>query len=299
MIGRVPFLENETHGIVTSAAMHQRVSSDTHRWSSLYASAQVESPFQGEFKPVKDQLLVLHRSGPARLETHENGRIRMHEARKGQVHLHPGGAPFNVRLLDPLDTMHVYIRQSVIAEVAAELFDADIDRLEIPSQIMPDDAIMVSMLETVHSALFEGDVSTSIYIDYLSRAIAVHLLRKYSGQMLKELPQTVGLSADVSKALDYMRANLSNAISLSNVSDALGRSPSYLGRQFRIQLGKAPHAYLIDMRLETAKNMLENTNEQIAAIAVDCGFTHQEHMTRLFKRRYKTTPAVWRKTSRH
>src|SRR5690606_32408690 len=185
MPGLIPFLEAETHGIVTRANNLFRVSSDRQHWSALYASAQRELPFEGRFGAVKDQLLVLHRSGPVRIERFDLNQPQLCTVPQGGVHMYPGGVPFSVRLLDELDSMHVYLRRAVIEEVAGELALGDPAGVEIPPEITGDDPILTHMMDAVHHALGETDYATTMYVDYLARALAVHLLRRYSGTTLR------------------------------------------------------------------------------------------------------------------
>ncbi|WMT91799.1 AraC family transcriptional regulator [Pelagibacterium sp. H642] len=295
MFTKVPFLEEETHGIVTRGGNRGRVSSDGHDWRALYASAQTELPFEGHFPPVRDQLLVLHRSGPVTLDRYDTGRPKAHLVPRGGVHMHPGGMPFSVRLYGALDTIHVYLRRSVIEEIAADLVAGDPALVEIPADIADQDPMLENLMEAVRFALEARDAATPIYIDYLARALAAHLVRRYSGAKFKQARSEAN-RPDLTRALDYMRAHIEQPISLADVAAAAGRSPSYLSRQFREQLGKAPHAYLIDMRLDLARELLEQTGDRIATIALDCGFSHQEHLTRLFRRRFNTTPAAWRRS---
>ena len=298
MPGLTPFLETETHGIVTRAGNLDRVSSDRQRWSALYASAQRELPFEGRFGAVKDQLLVLHRSGPVEIERFDLSRPQLCTVPRGGVHLYPGGAPFSVRLLDELDSMHVYLRRAVIEEVAGELAAGDPASVEIPPEITGDDPILTHMMDAIHHALGEDDYATTLYVDHLARALAVHLVRRYSGTRLREA-RPAGMGADLTRAIDFMQAHLDQAITLDKLAAAVGRSPSHLGRQFRDKLGQAPHSYLIGLRLDHARTLLEKTATPIAVIAADCGFSHQEHMTRLFRRRFGTTPAAYRRSRRH
>lgn len=295
MFTKVPFVEKETHGIVTRVGNRGRVSSDGQPWYALYASAQTEFPFEGHFSPVRDQLLVLHRTGPVKLDCYDTGRPKAHLVPRGGIHMHPGGVPFSVRLYGVLNTVHVYLRRSVIEEIAVDLVAGDPARVEIPVTITDQDRTLENLMKAVHFALEEKDSATTIYIDYLARALAAHLVRRYSGSKLKGAsPRAV--RPDIARALDYMRSNIDQSISLADLAETVGRSPSYLSRQFREQLGKAPHAYLIEMRLDMARELLEQTNDCIAAIALDCGFSHQEHLTRLFRRKFNTTPGAWRRS---
>lgn len=63
-------------------------------------------------------------------------------------------------------------------------------------------------------------------------------------------------------------------------------------------MGMPPHRYLMEMRVTKAKQMLERTNISIADIAVICGFTHQEHFTRLFRRCHDASPGAHSKAVR-
>ena len=58
----------ETHGILTRPENKIRASSDRFGWSSLYASAQREIPYEGYFPAVKDQLIVQHLDGPVPID---------------------------------------------------------------------------------------------------------------------------------------------------------------------------------------------------------------------------------------
>lgn len=289
---------SQTHGILMRPENSLRISSDDCRWSSLYASAQREQPYEGRFPAVKDQLLVLHRNGPVELERFDGDHPYRVTVPAGGIHLFPGGIPFGVRLMGVLDTLHVYLRRPMIEEVAAEMIDGDPAGLEIPADIIGPDPVLNGLLESVSQALADKDYASAIYVDYMARAIASHLIRRHSvARMRQDGRQDIG--PDLTRAIEFMHAHIDRSISLGDVAQAAGRSTSHLARQFREKFGQPPHSYLIGIRLELAKRMLEKTNEPIANIALDCGFTHQEHLTRFFRRRYETTPAACRRNSRN
>lgn len=295
MLAQIPFRVQETHGILTRPQNQAQVSSDSCQWTSLYASAQREQPYEGRFPAVPDQLLVLHRSGPVALERLEGHRPRCVTVPAGGVHLYPGGSPFGVRLMGELDTLHVYIRRAVLEEVAAEMIDGDPANLEIPPDIIAPEPVLGGMLAGIAHTLGDTDYASAIYIDHLARAIAAQLVRRHSTASLRQDSQA-GLGPDLTRATAYMRDNLHRSISLDDLGRAVGRSPSHLARQFRETFGRPPHSYLIDLRLDRARHLLEKSHDPIAGIAVDCGFSHQEHLTRFFRRRYQTTPAAYRRS---
>ena len=302
MLAGSPFGVHETHGILSRPENKIRASSDRLHWTSLYASAQRELPYEGFFPAVKDQLIVLHIDGPVAIDRLHGPANARCVVPAGGIHLVPGGMDFGVRLMGALSTMHVYLRRSVIEEVAAEIADGDPAHIEIPAQFLGPDPALNSLLAAINHALTEDEYGTGLYIDYLARAIASQLIRNHSGRRIRSTPAlapTGTVGPVLSEAIEFMRANLERPLSLEEIAEAVNRSPSHFARQFRAQLGIPPHQYLVVLRLKKAQHLLETTRESIAEIAFECGFSHQEHLTRLFRRWCETTPAAFRKAARN
>lgn len=77
-----------------------------------------------------------------------------------------------------------------------------------------------------------------------------------------------------------------------------GLSRSHFTRAFRISIGTPPHRWLVRQRLRRAGEMLERTDERISAIALNCGFADQSHLTRIFGAVMGVSPAAWRRQRR-
>lgn len=302
MLGLNPFGLEETHGMLVQPGARIRASSDGRNWTSLFASVQREMPFEGRFESSRDQLLVLHRDGPVNVENLSDRRIGKRLVPPGGIHLISPGTDFGVRLSSALETVHVYVRRAVIEEVSLEMIDGDPSRVEIGSRIIDNDCALRSLIEATVHALDDEDDGSAMFADYLSRAIAAQLVRKYAGAQLRGLSINNGsgsVSPIVSEAIEYMHANIDQAISLDDVAQATKRSPSHIVRVFRAELGVPPHRYLIALRVEKARRLLEKTSMSIAEIAYECGFAHQEHLTRLFRRHCDATPAAYRRSKRN
>jgi AraC family transcriptional regulator len=302
MLASKPFSVTETHGMLAQPSAKIRATSDGKDWTSLFASVQREMPFQGMFRSAKDHLLVLHRDGPVQVESLTSRRIGCRTVPAGGIHLVPPGVDFGIRLASALETVHVYVRRAIIEEVALELVDGDPARLEIPTSIVETDKILLSLIEASAHAVEDDTPGSSMFADYLSRAIAAQLIRSHAKAKLRgggKVSTGGALSATLSEAIDYMMTNIDQAINLSAIAQATNRSPSHVARMFRAELGMPPHRYLINLRVEKARRLLEKTNMSIAEIAYDCGFAHQEHLTRLFRRHCNTTPAAYRRSTRN
>jgi AraC-like DNA-binding protein len=80
---------------------------------------------------------------------------------------------------------------------------------------------------------------------------------------------------------------------LSRLAQLAGTGPHHLIRAFRRETGLTPHAYVINRRIERAKDMLRR-GETPGEAAQAVGFCDQAHFTRAFKARLGTTPAAYR-----
>jgi AraC family transcriptional regulator len=97
------------------------------------------------------------------------------------------------------------------------------------------------------------------------------------------------------RAMDFMRVHLSGVISLQQLASACDISVSYFARGFKNGTGVPPHRWLVETRIEKAKDMLLNTKMPLAEVAAACGFADQCHLTRKFRRATGETPAAWRR----
>ncbi|WP_242050619.1 helix-turn-helix transcriptional regulator [Oculatella sp. FACHB-28] len=79
-------------------------------------------------------------------------------------------------------------------------------------------------------------------------------------------------------------------MSLAEVAGVINISPTYFASLFKQAMGISPHQYVIQQRVEKAKLMLKRTNLAIADIALQVGFSSQNHLTQQFKRITGMTP---------
>jgi AraC family transcriptional regulator len=97
--------------------------------------------------------------------------------------------------------------------------------------------------------------------------------------------------------LDYMNANLEEAVGLTELADIACLSPFHFNRAFSRAMGAPPHRYLAALRLERAKTLLAIGNTSIVDIALASGFFSQSNFTRAFHRATGTTPSAYRRNA--
>lgn len=93
---------------------------------------------------------------------------------------------------------------------------------------------------------------------------------------------------------DYVETHLAESLSLVELATVAGFSEYHFARLFRQATGQSPYQYVLQKRVERAQNLLSHTNRSISEIAIETGFTHQSHMTHVFKRYVGLTPKAYR-----
>lgn len=71
-------------------------------------------------------------------------------------------------------------------------------------------------------------------------------------------------------------------------------SHSQLHRKLEALTGCSPNKFIRIIRLNHARTMLQTTNNSIASIALDCGYSDPGYFARVFKQEYQLTPQEWR-----
>jgi len=295
------FTIRETHGMLWRLGVKVSASSDDRGWSSLYASEQLEIPFEQSFAADDAPLIIIHLDGPImvhrRIQKGESSRLIL----PGGMFMMPGGMDFGVRVDGTLRTVHLYLRRQLLEEVAGDLTAGDPAHVETLPRFGDNDPLIERLMLGVRDAVHDDDPSATVYVDYLARAIAAHLIRRHSSAspVRRQLDTSSKRpSRQILSAIDFMEANLERSVDLPTIAESTGLSPSYFARQFRATVGKAPHQYLMQIRIDRAKRLLSETDRGIAEIAFACGFANQEHLTRLFKRSCGLTPAGFRRVRR-
>lgn len=94
----------------------------------------------------------------------------------------------------------------------------------------------------------------------------------------------------------YILTHLSEPITLDEISKTIGYNEFYIIRVFKKKFGLTPHAFLINKRIEKARQELnKNKDINISQLSRDVGFYDQSHFSKVFKRVFAKTPNKYKK----
>jgi transcriptional regulator GlxA family with amidase domain len=93
---------------------------------------------------------------------------------------------------------------------------------------------------------------------------------------------------------DYLQRHFAEPVSIESLAQRIGMSPRNLARRFKAATGHVPGAYLQDLRVAAAKELLERGSHTVQTVSTRVGYDDVAFFRSLFKRRTGMTPAEYR-----
>lgn len=94
----------------------------------------------------------------------------------------------------------------------------------------------------------------------------------------------------VAAALTYIRAHLSEPLTVAILAEQVNLSPSAFTRTFRDITGSSPYHFVKQMRLDRARELLIERRHSVADVSATVGYTSTSHFIKEFRGRFGTTP---------
>jgi transcriptional regulator GlxA family with amidase domain len=146
-------------------------------------------------------------------------------------------------------------------------------------------------------AMIEKDLGADV-----ARAVARQLVvyhRRAGGQsQFSALLELEPKSDRIQSALAYAKRNLASPLTVKQLANAAHLSPRQFSRAFRAETGQSPAKAVENLRVETARLMMEQSRHSIDVIARQTGFADRYRMRRAFLRAFGQPPQVIRRNAR-
>ena len=173
------------------------------------------------------------------------------------------------------------------------------------------------VLLTARSQVDQEKESLETGVDmYLTKPIDTHLLSLKLNNLLQtranqqeklqqqffrkiDLPETSSTTKQdlLLKVKTVVEENFNNPnLSVDYLSSELGMSRTQLFRKFKAVINETPKAFIQSIRINRAKELLDNREKSISDIAYEVGFSDAKTFSRSFKNKYGESPSEWRNT---
>lgn len=122
--------------------------------------------------------------------------------------------------------------------------------------------------------------------------------RAYDTHLFDESPNTRHNDELVAAIQDYIRQHHTEEIAFTELGSYSGIAYRTLQRRFRQATGYSPLQYQQYLRIQSARELLKNTNLNIQDIAELVGYIDASHFSRIFSQHTEQTPNLYRKAVR-
>jgi len=92
-----------------------------------------------------------------------------------------------------------------------------------------------------------------------------------------------------------MEGTIEDPLAIARIAAKIGLSARSMQTLFVRYLGATPRDYYLDLRLDAARRLLQQTRRSTMEIAVACGFASSSAFSRAFRRRYRRSPRELRR----
>ncbi len=199
-----------------------------------------------------------------------------------------------VLLPNPFDALVLYVTQAALDEVAYAHRAPRVQQLVWPQGGF--DSVVHHLGQPLVSALERPLHASKIFLDHVLQALNSHFVCSYGGVRMSAPQFRGGLSSlQMRRATELLEAHLDGDIALQQVAEACELSVSHFSRAFKQTFRTPPYRWLIERRVDRARDLMTNSRLPLADIAIRCGFADQSALNRSFKRIYGVTPGIWRR----
>jgi AraC family transcriptional regulator len=237
-------------------------------------------------------------TGPVRHEWHVEGHTHRVNAGSGSVLIVPNGLEASVQVWRARPDMQWILEfdPATMEQRIAESLGGS--HLELVPHFDVTDSQLLRLLQTLHGDLCSGSPAGSLFGETVGAALALHLAQNYSTRSGTSGQLTGGVAEkSLRRVLEYIQANLGGDLHLQELAEIADLSTFHFAKLFKRSTGSSPHQYVLQRRLERAKELLRNPHISLSEVSLRAGFADQSHLSNVFRRFVGLTPARFRTLS--
>jgi AraC family transcriptional regulator len=175
--------------------------------------------------------------------------------------------------------------------------DINVAGLQFRQQIGIEDHGVRQTLIAIKREIEAPGLNSRLYVDTLLMLLLTRLMRCASNFATPRQPAYVkgGLSNwRLKRALELLETNQTKTPSLAEIAGPLRLHPTFFCRAFKQSTGLSPHRYLLEHRVNRAKEMMKDQKRTLTEIALNCGFGGSSQFSVVFKRITGISPRDYR-----
>lgn len=265
------------------------------RWAGMPIGwVEAVPDLSGSCETAGNTLLAMIDCGRAQAEFQYGSRCFSYELSAGAIGLFtPGGhADVSRWRCDGVRRIMLQFDQSRLGDA---VLSEQLDRMPLRSEREFHDADLAGVLRAMVHEVAAGSPSGALYAESLSLGVAMRLQQR-SASRFSAVRERGKLSVGQTERIrELVMSRLAKDLSIGELAQATGFSKTQFVRLFKNSFACTPYEYIMRVRLQEAQSLILNSEQPLAAIAEQAGFSSQSHMTTAFVRALNVTPGGLRR----
>ena len=223
------------------------------------------------------------------------GRRLGSRTRSGAITVIPEGHDGRWDMDGPVETSHVYIPDRRLQAAAAQITGGG--RVELVGRVGFEDPSAARILELLSREVPNQEPSARLFVDQAIDLLCIHLVRAHSSFAALALEAPRGGLADwqLRRVTQYMREHLAEEIGLDELAALVNLSRFHFCTAFRKATGQTPHNWLMILRIEEARRLLETPALAVTDVALAVGYQTPSSFAAAFRKLVGLTPSAYRR----
>ena len=192
------------------------------------------------------------------------------------------------------DYVHYTLPRVELDDIAADFGFGRVNSYRL--SFVEDDLVLAQITRSILPFIERSDGPSLLALDQFSLILGAHLVQRYSVLQTIGKVSKGGLAPwQKRRAEELLSENLEGRIRLMEIARECGLSVSHFARSFKISFGVSTHQWLIQRRIEHAKQLMSQASTSLTDIAIQSGFNDQAAFTRTFHQLVGVSPGRWRR----
>lgn len=264
-------------------------------WSGMLVEQRHQPPQEMPTRRFARHVVTMHVGQPVEMVQMLGGRSYEGRVTHGDITFAPAGCANGGRWRQPADVLQIYLEPEFVANVAAGLTSVGSKRVELEPRFAARDIHIEHIASALKVELEASCPGGRLYAESMGTALAIRLLGERTQREPHAPPHKGGMPQyKLRRIIEYINYNLTEDVTLPTLADVAGMNQFHFARTFKHMVGMAPYRYVIQQRIERAKQLLKTTDLSIIEVCFRVGFNNQSHFTKIFHQQTSVTPTYYR-----
>lgn len=153
--------------------------------------------------------------------------------------------------------------------------------------------VPIRKLEDVYGV--KDDEIISVFQDIIISPVLNHVGDVVQVVIIFVDQRSYNVTKNINASIKFLKENYQNEFSLEDVARVANLSPYHFIRVFKSQTGKTPLEFFLDIKMQKAKELLNDNTKTITEISIILGFSSPSHFARAFNNAVGLSPTAYRK----